>query len=202
MTTRSLWMFLAATCFHLAHPAAVVAQLRFTATPTKANQNPNTKQFDIGVSGTFEGVACPLQVKFVIRQTDSATGAISVEYPAPLIVPIREQRFGPGNPGLMLPNAGSAFTLFAEWIQWRLDYQRIVADLSAWVVAAAGRGPQEGVRRNANRPWIGDYSGFGAIPTYDTTKFRYEMRVEFWSNDNYMGPYKDPAGNEWVAIPK
>ena len=203
MMTRGVWTGPIVASLLLACPGAVVAQpLKFTAAPLQANLNPHTKKFDVGLTGTFERVSCPLQVQFTIRQTDLATGTKSDEYRAPLIVPVREQVGMPGNFGNQPPRLGSVYALLSEWTRCRIDYQRAIAGLAVWVVETFGRDTQEGLTRNVNNPSIGEFVGFCAIPTYDTTKFRYEMKVEFWSNDNFMGPYKDAAGNEWTPVPR
>lgn len=59
---------------------------------------------------------------------------------------------------------------------------------------------QQGIVRDPANPANGSFTGFVNIAGYDTANFTYEMRVEFWSGQAYMGAYT-ANGSEWLPIP-
>jgi hypothetical protein len=46
---------------------------KFAVRSLKPNENPESKQFDVGVCGSFQNVSCALLVKLTVRETDLTT---------------------------------------------------------------------------------------------------------------------------------
>ena len=55
--------------------------------------------------------------------------------------------------------------------------------------------------RNLDKPQNGGTMAVVFMPTYDPVKYRYEIKLEFWSGPTRLGTSKDADGNAWLPVP-
>ena len=147
----------------------------------------------------FAHLSCPLQVKFVVRRTDLATGKDVKTYRALTVV---EWEPSKNKSPVEWTAAMQAAADLKQLRQFCDSIALFNGGFGGWAARQLGTGVQEGVLRDRPNATAGGFMGVALLPSYDPDKYRYEVCVEFWSNGSWFNTYRDATGRHWLVVPR